>query len=99
MSLGELPHRARVSRLLRFSLRRRGRASAVSLWSNDGQVAEAALVGLWVILRRVGRNGGPKTPIHPAPLEATLRGFVAGSADVDCWVDEDGVYWHAELRW
>jgi hypothetical protein len=71
----------------------------MSLWSNDGQVAEAALVGVWVTLRRVGRNGGPETSIDPAPLEAALAELVAGSAELDCWVSEDGVYWRAELRW
>jgi hypothetical protein len=71
----------------------------MSLWSNDGQVAEAALVGVWVTLRRVGRNGGPETPIDPAPLEAALAEFVAGSAELHCWVSADGVSWHAELRW
>jgi hypothetical protein len=71
----------------------------MSLWSNDGQVAEAALVGVWVTLRRVGRNGGPDSPIDPAPLEAALSEFIAGSAEMDCSVSEDGVYWRAELRW
>jgi len=52
-----------------------------------------------VALRRVGRNGGPQTPIDPAALEAALAGLVAGSAELDCWVSNDGVYWHAEFRW
>jgi len=30
---------------------------SMSLWSNDGQLDEAAKVGLWVVLRKVGRNG------------------------------------------
>jgi hypothetical protein len=71
----------------------------MTLWSNDGQVEEGALVGIWVTLRRVGRNDGPETPIDPAPLESALAEFVAGSAEHDCRVSEDGVYWYAELRW
>src|SRR5262245_51459473 len=74
----------------------------MSLWSNDGQLDEAAKVGLWVVLRKVGRNGGPDTPIDPAPLEAALRAFVGATDEDDgptCWVSEDGVYWHAEVRW
>jgi hypothetical protein len=71
----------------------------MSLWSNDGQVEEAAMVGIRVTLRKVGRNGGPKKPIDPAPLEAALRAFVGESAEVECWVSDDEVYWHAELRW
>jgi hypothetical protein len=74
----------------------------MSLWSNDGQVDEAAKVGLWVVLRKIGHNGGPDTPIDPAQLEAALRAFV-GAGDEDegpaCWVSADGAYWHAELRW
>jgi hypothetical protein len=74
----------------------------MSLWNNDGQVAEGALVGVQVTVRRVGRNGGPRSPIGAAlleALEAALVEFVAGSAEVECWLDEDGVYWHAELLW
>jgi hypothetical protein len=72
------------------------------LWSNDGQLAESALVRLWVVLRRVGRNGGPASPIDPAPLEAALRAFVAADDEAGepyCWVSEDGSEWHAEVRW
>ena len=71
----------------------------MSLWSNDGQVDEAPLVGLQVALRRTDNNGGPAHPFDPAPLQAALEAFVADSADVDCWTTPDGVYWHAELRW
>jgi hypothetical protein len=71
----------------------------VTLWNNDGQVAEGAMVGIQVTLRRDGRNGGPGSPIDPAPLEAGLAELVAGEAELRCWVDEGGVYWHAELLW
>jgi hypothetical protein len=54
----------------------------MSLWSNDGQLDEAAKVGLWVVLRKVGHNGGPDVPIDPAALEASLRAFV-GATDED----------------
>jgi hypothetical protein len=74
----------------------------MSLWNNDGEVAEGSLVGVQVTVRRVGRNGGPPSPISPALLEALEGGlaqFVAESHDLRCWLDEDGVYWHAELCW
>jgi hypothetical protein len=74
----------------------------MSLWNNDGEVAEGALVGVQVTVRRVGRNGGPQSPISPAllhALEAALAEFVAESAELRCWLDEDGDYWHAELVW
>jgi hypothetical protein len=74
----------------------------MSLWNNDGEVAHGALLGIQVTVRRVGRNGGPRTPIGPALLEALDAGlaqFVAEPDDVNCWLDEDGVYWHAELFW
>jgi hypothetical protein len=74
----------------------------MSLWNNDGEVAEAALLGVQVTVRRVGRNGGPQSPIGPALLEALQAGlaeFVAEPDDLYCWLDEDGVYWHAELLW
>jgi hypothetical protein len=74
----------------------------MSLWSNDGKVDEGAKVGLRIVLRRVGRNGGPEVPIDPAPLEAALRAFVGAAHEEDepdCWVSDDGVYWHAEVYW
>ncbi len=72
------------------------------LWNNDGEVAEGALVGVQVTVRRVGRNGGPRSPIGPALLEAletALAQFVAGSAELECWLDKGEVYWYAELLW
>jgi hypothetical protein len=57
------------------------------------------LVGVQATLRRVGRNGSPRSPIHRAPLEAALAEFVAGLAELEYWVSEDGVYWHAALLW
>lgn len=73
----------------------------MSLWSNDGIVDEAAMVGIWVVLRKVGRNGGPKKPIDPVALEAALRKFVQPKhADgVCCWTSDDGAEWHAEVYW
>jgi hypothetical protein len=74
----------------------------MSLWHNDGQVANAALLGVQVTVRRVGRNRGPESPIAPALLEALgagLAAFVAEPDHLDCWLDEDGVYWRAELLW
>jgi hypothetical protein len=74
----------------------------MSLWNNDGQAAMGALVGVRVTARRVGRNGGPRSPISPdllGALEAALAEFVGESGEVECWLDEEGVYWHADLSW
>ena len=74
----------------------------MSLWHNDNQVTHGAVVGVQVTVRRVGCNGGPPSPIDASllqALEAALAEFVADSAEVDCWLDEDGVYWYAELWW
>jgi hypothetical protein len=54
-----------------------------------------------VTVRRVGRNGGPRSPIDAATLqalEAALADFVANSAEAQCCLDEDGAYWYAELH-
>lgn len=74
----------------------------MTLWNNSGEVAHGALLGVQVTVRRVGRNGGPPSPIAPAlleNLEAGLTEFVAEPDDLYCWLDENEVYWHAELSW
>jgi hypothetical protein len=73
----------------------------MALWNNDGEISMGGLLGVRVTVRRAGRNGGPRSPIAPAlldALQAGLAGFVDYD-DVTCWLDEEGQYWYAELWW
>jgi hypothetical protein len=74
----------------------------MSLWHNAGEVVHGALVGVRLTVRRVGRNSGPRSPIAPDLLEALKEGlaeFVAEPDELECWLDENGVYWYAKLMW